>query len=349
MAEIIDSIVNISINDAISSVTTTDVNTMAIVGAAGKSGAVAGEYSTLKAIKEAFNEGDTDCELVKMAAAFFDQPSQPEKLVCIPLGSAGLDGVIQAAADAGLEFYHVCAATSADNSDDLGDIYTVLSDTKKRLHIQASNDTIAKAYQAKLAADGIDRVYVYLQPAADKYMNVALVAARCANDSARGTFAHKKLANITAGSYSKDKFDELTGLGINIYCKAQGEARVFFGTGKDKSTFIDNGVKEDWVRFSIQSKIYQLLGEANDGNGVTYDDPGIDSVAAAILQVFAKAADSDHQYIMEGYSVSYKPYAYLAENEAAKVRERTLPLVKANYKRMNSIHTAKTIQLNVTL
>ena len=46
MAEIIDQIVKISIQDAISSVTTVDVNTLAIVGLATTSTPVAGEIAS---------------------------------------------------------------------------------------------------------------------------------------------------------------------------------------------------------------------------------------------------------------------------------------------------------------
>ncbi|PBC75346.1 hypothetical protein [Fibrobacter intestinalis] len=83
MAQIIDQIVNISINDAISVVTTTDVNTMALVGksGSGKDSAEAGEFASSDDIGDAYG---TDSELYAMGVKFFAQDSQPSKVVCIP-------------------------------------------------------------------------------------------------------------------------------------------------------------------------------------------------------------------------------------------------------------------------
>ena len=115
-------------------------------------------------------------------------------------------------------------------------------------------------------------------------------------------------------------------------------------------TFIDNIVKDDWIRFNVQSRIYQLLGEANNGNGVTYDDAGIAAVAAAVLNVLTVAQDTDHQYVMvDSATVDYKPYSYLAKNYAEDVRKRNLPLISGRYARMNSIHTVVQVQLLVTI
>ena len=104
MAQIIDQIVKISIQDAISSVTTVDVNTVALVGKA--EGKDAAEVSSLAGAKTAFGE---DSELYQMMKAFFEQDSQPSRVVGIPAGSAAL-AAVQAASE-NFDFYHVVAAT----------------------------------------------------------------------------------------------------------------------------------------------------------------------------------------------------------------------------------------------
>ena len=162
-------------------------------------------------------------------------------------------------------------------------------------------------------------------------------------------------------SYTKSQYDALVSDCINVYTVAAGEARLFMGATAGKTvlldstgeqspaSFIDNIAKDDWIRFNVQTKIYSLLGEANDGFGVNYDDSGINSVAASILQVFSKAADTDHQYIMDGYTVKVQTYDYLKTNYSADVQARNLPLVKGRYSRMNSINTVKNVELTVTL
>jgi hypothetical protein len=122
------------------------------------------------------------------------------------------------------------------------------------------------------------------------------------------------------------------------------------GTTADKETFVDQVIKDDWIRFNVQSRIYQLLGEANDGHGVNYDDAGIASVAASVLNVLTVAQDTDHQYVMaDSATVDYKPYSYLVANYAEDVRKRNLPLISGRYARMNAIHTVVQVSLLVTL
>lgn len=353
MAEIIDSIINVSINDAISNVSTSDVNTMAIVGkqGEGKSG-TAGSYSTLKAIGDSFGK---DSEIYAMASAFFGQSNQPESLVVIPVsGITDLANGIKAASEAGLEFYHICASCDeADISAQLPEIHTDLEDGKMLLHLQTSSKESAKNMVKKLSDMELKRTAVFLHGVKNEFLNVAIVTVRCAKDSAKGTFAHKKVNGITPDAYSKDDYNDLVNAGVNIYCKARSkgriESRLFMGTTKDKTCFIDNIIKDDWIRFNVQIEIFSLLGEANDGDGVNYEDSGIDSIPTKILQVFSKASDSAHKYIMEGYIVDYKNYDYLKKNNADDVKNRNLPLVKGYYSRMNSVHTARNVQLNVTL
>jgi len=335
MAQIIDQIVKISIQDAVSGVSTTDVNTVALVGAS-SSGTAAAEVSSVEGAEREFG---TDSELAKMAKAFFAQDSQPSSVVCVPAGDDALAAAKTAAGS--LDFYHVVANGIA--KEDLAEWQEWLADAKKALHVQVSDGS-------GYGKHGNGRIAVYVHGTEGEYLPVAIVALRCAADSARGTFAHRTCSGVTADGYTAESYKAAIDDGLNVYAKVAGEARLFMGTTGDAETFIDQVVKDDWIRFNVQSRIFALLGEANDGHGVNYDDAGIASVAAAVSNVLALAADTDHQYVMEdSASVEYRSYSYLKANRAEDVRKRNLPLVSGKYSRMNSIHTVNQVTLTVTL
>ncbi len=335
MAQIIDQIVKISIQDSVSGVTTTDVNTVALVGASA-SGTAAKAVASAEGAETEFGSAS---ELAKMAKAFFAQDSQPSTVVCVPAGDDALAAAKAAAKSFG--FYHVVADGIA--KDKLAGWQEWLADAKKVLHVQVSDGS---GYESH----GNDRVAVYVHGAEGEYLPVAIVTLRCAADSARGTFAHKSCSGITPDAYTVEGYNSAIDGGLNVYAEVAGEARLFMGTTGSATDFIDQVVKDDWIRFNVQGRVFRLLGEANDGHGVNYDDAGIAAVAAAVSNVLALAADTDHQYVMEdSYSVSYKPYSYLKENYADDVRKRNLPLVSGSYARMNSIHTVRQVTLQVTL
>lgn len=394
MAQIIDQIVKISIQDAISSVTTVDVNTVALVGKASQ-GAEAVEVSSVKGAETAFG---ADTELAAMVRAFFAQDSQPSRVVCVPAGEDALAAV--KAASENFDFYHIVVATDDAASLSLTSIkawHEWLADVKKVAHIQVPDVAAMDGTDGRADA-GYDRVAVYVHKelamvttivydsetrettvttsttkpvgwedhAAKsvttdgtetttveiswEYLPVAIVALRCSRDSAKGTFAHKKCKGVTPDPYTVEEYNEAIDRGLNIYVKVSGEARLFMGTTSSKENFIDQIVKDDWIRFNVQSRIYQLLGEGNDGNGVNYDDAGIGAVAASVLNVLTVAQDTTHQYVMaDSASVDYKPYSYLVANYAEDVRKRNLPLISGRYARMNSIHTVVQVDLQVTL
>jgi len=368
MAQIIDSIVRISINEAISTVSTTSVNTVALVGPATASGAP--DFVDCSSSEDAEVFG-TDSVLYGMVASAFSQGACPAKIVAIKASSfADALSAVKAAENAKKDFYHIVAKfdddviPSASLFTNAGGWNSYLGENFKVLHLEL-NDTsegfgAIKALADSLIAATSDRVALY-QHASPGDISASMASYRSALDSARGTFAHKKVKGVTYDNYKKADFDALVSRGINVYTIAAGEPRLFMGatcgktvlldsTGEQSpASFIDNVVKDDWIRFNVQTKIYSLLGEANDGFGVTYDDSGINAVAAAILQVFSKASDTDHQYIMDGYTVDVKSYEYLKTNYSADVQARNLPLVKATYARMNSIHTVKNVELTVTL
>lgn len=347
MAQIIDKIVNISITDATSSVETTDVNTMAVVGGYTTEEASAGSYSSSSAVAEAYG---SDSELYKMAAVLFGQESCPDQVVCIPAGSTLTENLanVQTAAES-YEFYHVCVGAQADTAaSEVSALNLWLAEVHKVAHIQCYyTATIAEC--AALVAEGNTRVAVYRHPVDGEYLNVAIVAKRCGTDSARGTFAHKTVTGVTSDTYTSDEYSSAIDAGVNIYTKVAGTSRLFMGTTDGADGFIDSIVKDDWIRFNVQSKIYALLGEANDGAGLNYNDGGIAAVAACVTNVLAVAEGSGREYVMSGYSVSFKDYEYLAENNASDVQKRNLPLISGTYQRMNAIHTVDTVSLTVTL
>lgn len=391
MADIIDQIVKISIQDSISSVTTVDVNTVALVGLATAQDAVAKEISSVSGAETAYGAGS---EIAAMVRAFFAQESQPSRVVCIPAGSSPVD-TLSAVKDASrnFDFYHIILATwdgSVSKSALVGSNgwQEWLDDVHKVLHVQVKDPTELKNHGGKNIAiykhDEIRTVTQTVVTESDtevteldslpagwiagqtskttegmgtattvnvsvEFINI-IAAVRCAADSARGTFAHKKCNGVTPDSYSVEDYNAWIDGGINIYVKVSGEPRLFMGTTADNETFIDQVIKDDWIRFNVQSRIYQLLGEANDGHGVNYDDAGVASVAASVLNVLTLAQDTDHQYVMtDSASVDYKPYSYLVANYAEDVRKRNLPLVSGKYSRMDSIHTVQQVTLQVTL
>lgn len=370
MAQIIDSIVKISINEAISTVSTTSVNTLALVGPASSEAENPPDFLECSSAEDAEVFG-TDSLLYGMVESAFAQDACPAKIVAINADSFSdaLDAV-KAAEAAKLNFYHI-VVKFGDGSIPAASAFTgnggwngYLGANFKIVHLEL-NDTSTdfasiRALAQALVASTSDRVALY-QHAGAGNLAAALVSNRCALDSARGSFAHKKVKGVEYDSYTKSQYDALVSDCINVYTVAAGEARLFMGATAGKTvlldstgeqspaSFIDNIAKDDWIRFNVQTKIYSLLGEANDGFGVNYDDSGINSVAASILQVFSKAADTDHQYIMDGYTVKVQTYDYLKTNYSADVQARNLPLVKGRYSRMNSINTVKNVELTVTL
>lgn len=351
MAQIIDNIVNVSINDAISSVTTADVNTVALIGGATASSPSATLCYSSDDAKTAFGDGS---QLHEMAKAFFAQDTQPSVFVGVPLTISGtttaadITGELETAATVG-DFYHVCVVGELADTVVSG-LQSWATENKKMFEIQANSN--ASSLQTKAGELTADRVAIFKHAEGDEtkeYLNVAIVASRCGLDSARGTFAHKKVKGITPDAYTVSAYNAAINAGLNIYVKVQGEARVFMGTTCDKSHFIDQKVVDDFVRFNVQARIYQLLGEANEGNGVTYNDAGIGAVAASVINVFVMANETGREYIRDDFEVSYKTLAWLKKNKAEDVRRRNLPLITGTYSRMGAVHTVDRVTLNVTL
>ena len=319
MAEIIDQIVKISIQDAISSVTTVDVNTVALVGLATTSTPVAGEIASVADAVTAYGENS---ELTAMVKAFFAQDSQPSRVVCIPAGNtaAATLAAVQAAAQ-DFSFYHVVWATWD------GAVTTTiltgsngwqewLADVKKVLHVQVKDPTSLKNHGGKRIAvykhDEIKKITQTVTSGTTttvthpsslpggwtdgnlrtsttesgttttvevsvEFLQVAIVALRCASDSARGTFAHKKCNGVTPDSYTVGQYNAWIDGGVNIYVKVSGEARLFMGTTAE-------------IANAAESELIPLMKDANGTFTFTIEINALDEAfsCATLSLAFAK-------------------------------------------------------------
>ena len=178
-----------------------------------------------------------------------------------------------------------------------------------------------------------------------EHLGVAITSQRCGVDPARGTWAHKKsLVGITPDKLTAAEVADAKASGYNIYTTVAGEARTFMGTTCGPTDFIDTNIKCFWIKFNVEAEIYRLLGDANEGYGVTYDDTGIQAIGAVISKVLTIAADSLHQYIMEGYTVNVPTYASIAQAEKDR---RNVPTINGNYSVMNYVNTVLDVTLNI--
>ena len=226
MAQIIDSIVKISINEAISTVSTTSVNTLALVGPASSEAENPPDFLECSSAEDAEVFG-TDSLLYGMVESAFAQDACPAKIVAINADSFSdaLDAV-KAAEAAKLNFYHI-VAKFGDGSIPAASAFTgnggwngYLGANFKIVHLEL-NDTSTdfasiRALAQALVASTSDRVALY-QHAGAGNLAAALVSNRCALDSARGSFAHKKVKGVEYDSYTKSQYDALVSDCINVY------------------------------------------------------------------------------------------------------------------------------------
>ncbi|SHL42365.1 Protein of unknown function [Fibrobacter sp. UWOV1] len=360
MANKLNQIVRVNTVKATSSVLTTSVNTVAIVVTG--SAKAAGEYSDLDSVVEDFAK---TTEAYKMAQTFFSQKTHPDKLVIITAASASSSDVIDAVESAsGFDFFHVVLSYAFSGVDAAAKAAAAVAfvkalDTKanevfKMFHLEVNIDGNASLLstifsgEGGLTESGTERVSIWAHDTTtyeNEHLAVAIVAQRCGVDPARGTWAHKKgLVGITPDNLTASEVAAAKSAGYNIYTTIAGVARTFMGTTCGPTAFIDTIVKCDWIKFNTESEIYRLLGDANEGYGLTYDDTGIQAIGAIISKVLTQAADSTHQYIMEGYTVTVPTYASIAQAQKDK---RNVPNIKGNYSVMDSVHTVLDVTLNI--
>lgn len=356
MANKINQIVQVDTIDATSSVATSSVNTVAICVVGSGS---AESFNNLDDIAEKFGKESTAYE---MAEVFFSQQTHPNELVIIPCASATSANVISAIEAAnGFDFYHVVLGLEIGSGENAAkeviDFVKALN-TKanllfKMFHVEVglngNYDLLKNVYEGYTSGEEVivgleesetKRVALWTN---EEHLGVAIVAQRCGVDPARGTWCHKKgLVGVTPSAMSVGEFGKAKTYGFNVYTNVAGENRVFFGTTCGPKDFIDTIIKMDWIKFNTESAIYAMLGEANDGYGLTYDNTGIQAIGAVVSKVLTTA--NNNQYIMNGFSVSTPTIATIAR---AQKDVRNVPDIKGYYSIMDSVHTVLNVQLNV--
>ena len=299
---------------------------------------------------------------MKVTESFFEEEPNPGRIVCIPVGSDPTAGNIAETLETALalgkdannreiDFYNVIirlgeGATANGVATLAAALETWCKANFKLTHIEVQDRAVAEDALAALSANPLTRVAIYFhKETSGKSLAAALVAQRCGNDPARGTWAHKTLGSVSADGTSKENLIDALDLGLNVYVKIAGVDRTYMGTTGSKTMFIDYVVKKDWLKFRTQEAVFNTLGSANNGDGVDYNDDGIQAIAAAMNSIFNTAMDNDHRYVLpDSTDIQVPKYADIpAEDKAV----RNLPDVKATFSIQASIHTVKTIELQV--
>lgn len=307
-------------------------------------------------------DGEEGADIVNVTASFFEEEANPGKLVCIPVSADPTAGNISDTLEAALalgkdannrdiDFYHVIVrlgegATKNGVVAIVGALETWCKANFKLAHVEVQDRTVGEDAMADLSLNPPTRVAVYFhKEASGKSLAAALVADRCGNDPARGTWAHKTLSSIVADATSKDSFIDAQNLGLNVYVKIAGVDRTYMGTTGSASSFIDAAVKKDWLKFRNQEAIFNILGSANNGDGVDFNDDGINSVVASMTEIFSMAQDTEHRYVLpNSWEITAPKYKDIP---AADKALRNLPRVRATFSIQDSIHTVKTVELQV--
>lgn len=310
--------------------------------------------------------GVEPASIVSDTKSFFLEADNPGRLVCIPVAAAPTVATIAAALDGALgmgkdsngrdvDFYNVIIRIESGAAADIVEMiegnvtYKGLEDWCKEnfrlAHLEFTDRTLAQSVIDGLAKPTTRIAYYFHSESTGKSLAAALVADRCGNDPARGTWAHKTLGSVVADATTKAQLIDAQDKGLNVYVKIAGVERTYMGTTGSNKTFIDEVVKKDWLKFRTQEAIFNLLGQANNGDGVDYNDNGIQAVAAAVTSIFNTAMDNDHRYVLpDSTDVTVPKYADISAEDKAV---RNLPDVKATFSIQASIHTVKTVELQV--
>ena len=306
-------------------------------------------------------------DMVTASKSFFLEPATPGKLVCIPTESAPtkttIANLLETAAGLGkddngrdVDFYHVIirmpeSAVAADIIDMVeGDannkgLEEWCEENFRIAHVEIQSRSVAEAVLTGLSKPTNRVAFYFHKETSGKCFAAALAAERCGKDPARGTWAHKTLASIVSDATSKANLKDAQAKGLNVYVKIAGVERSYFGTLGSNTMFIDSQIKKDWLKFRNQEAIFDVLGSANNGDGVDFNDDGIPGVIAKMTEVFATAEDNDHRYVLpDSWEITATLYKDIP---AADKAVRNLPKVKATFQIQESIHTVKTVELQV--
>lgn len=378
MDRLIDEIVEVRVTDAAAAAASTSVNTVAVFGLTSKQDAKVSVELNLEHNEDGDSVEDhfgKDSDLYKVAETFFKEENNTGRLVCIPFAieptaenvdAENVDkitvdefiGILESALSVGkddnkrdVDFYHVVLRLSSSMAaEDIKAVAEALQDwcakNYKVAHVEIQDRAVAKAVASEYAGDPLKRVYFYFHKEENgRSLAAALVADRCSKDPARGTWAHKTLTSVNPDATTKANLVDAQDNGLNIYCTVAGVNRTFFGSAAGGKYFIDEQIKKDWLRFRTQEAVFNILGSANNGDGVDFNDAGIGAIASAINNIFTIAADNEHRYILpDSFDVQVPKYADIPKDDKDK---RNLPAVKVSFAIQASIHTVKYIELQV--
>ena len=367
MSRLIDEIVEIKLSELAASAASASVDTVAMLGVSDNSEAEVAVKFDLNSVSEAYDDGESMSNITRSARSFFTERMTPGKLVCIPVSDEPsvstitdiLDGALAKGTDSDgneIDFFHIyyqvpAEATAEDiialiigDKDNVGiDDWCFLND--KIFHLEVLDKEVGYA-----VLDGLQKklkntaIYYYSETTGISAAGAA-IADRCGNDPARGTWALKTFTSLTPNILTNTELKKATDKGLNVYASIAKVGCLINGFCGSATNFIDSVVKKAWIKFRIQEVVFNTLRQSNSGYGVTYGDPGIIAIQAAIQDVFTLAADSEHQYVMpDSYEVIVPKFDNIPDEERKK---RNLPFVKATCQIQDFIHTVKTIQILV--
>lgn len=348
MDRLIDEIVKVNVLDAVAAASATSVNTVAFFSEA--------DDDIVKVIT---SQSEAPDGFTAAAQSFFLERN-PGKLVCIgadPASTsltkdeviAALEGALEMGKDSQgreIDFYHVVMNVGESAPTGLLDALETWCETNFKLgHVEFTSRSAAKSALSAMTVPTKRVAVYYHNETSGRTLALSLCANRCAGDPARGTWAHKTLNSVAPDATSKSDFTDAQEAGLNVYCKVAGVNRTFFGTLGSNKLFIDSQIKKDWLKFRVQEAVFNLLGQANGGDGADYGDAGIAGVQAAINTIFTQAAGTDRMYVLpDSFEVNVPKFADIAADQK---EVRNLPMVSATFSIQESIHTVKTIELQV--
>lgn len=354
--KIIDSIVTVSVTDSTGAADAAAVNTVAaLVYVDSDTHAVSGdvEVVTITSSSEAADYGD---DAAAIATSFFAEDNPGELTLVLTntaIGSASVAGLLdEAVAGDAADCYHWVLRLASADSDLVQALNTWASENDRLVHVEihstdddATPQDDAAALMTDIASLAPERVAVYSHSADSYSLAAATCAKNCADDPAKGTWAYTQLDGVAADSITVTKFTNyVQGRGLNVYHTVKGLNVLTFGTTGSATSFIDQVVKQDWLKFRVQEAILTLLVTANGNRGVFYSDAGIQGIAAAVNGVLNTAHSNG--YIMDDWEVTAPLYADI---EAAQIKKRNVPDIAATFQIMNAVHTVQTVKLVITL
>lgn len=304
--------------------------------------------------------GDAE-NVLDAVSIFFMQDRTPANITILPVTAAdykSIEKAVMDAADAGVDFYHVAIIASGDFADlvtkeSIVDLNNKMASVAfKMIHIGAdkTEKEFEDLHKSLASVSGLKRVALYNAHKDGDETNGAknnfwlgLISGRCGSDPARGTWAHKTVNGAeSSDSIALAKAKEMAF--VNIYKKVAGENRSFMGWTV-AGGFIDDTVKQDWIKFNIEIEVYNALRLSNSGFGIEFNDSGIAQVQAIVGNVLSTASDSDHRYIADDFTVDGPLFKDLTAQDK---KDRNISGINASCSLLGAVHTVLDIVVNFT-